>query len=82
MRDDSNQRLLDWILAQPECEWIEYKRSWFDPGAIGRYVSGLSNSARIWGQRSGYLVWGVDNYSAISSTCGNRSRRITQSGNN
>lgn len=47
----------------PECEWIEYKLNNADPNKIGKYISGLSNSARLGGQSYGYLVFGVDDIS-------------------
>ena len=41
-----------------EEEWFEFKENWFDPHAIGEYISALSNAAALKGKDSGYLVWG------------------------
>ncbi|KAA2315592.1 transcriptional regulator [Pseudooceanicola sediminis] len=41
--------------------WLEFKKNWKDPFKIGIYISALSNSARLEGKDSAYLVWGVEN---------------------
>ena len=43
-----------------EREWFEYKENWFQPVALGEYVSALSNSAALLGKRQGYFIWGVN----------------------
>jgi hypothetical protein len=43
-------------------------KSWFDPSAIGRYVSALANSARLADKNTAYLVWGVDNQGNVIGT--------------
>lgn len=49
------------LIAYPrEASWFEFKESWFDPAALGEYVSALSNAAAMEGRRCGYLVWGVN----------------------
>lgn len=39
-------RVLAMLLEQPECEWIEFKESWWDPEKVGIYLSALGNGAR------------------------------------
>ena len=46
-----------------EASWFEFKENWFEPAALGEYVSSLSNAAAMEGRRCGYLVWGVDDAS-------------------
>ncbi len=54
-------RLLESLLAEPrETEWLEFKTNHFDADEIGRYVSGLANSAMLHDQEHGYLVFGVE----------------------
>ena len=48
----------DLISHKHEEEWFEFKENWFDPHAIGEYISALSNAAALQGKDSGYLVWG------------------------
>ena len=43
-----------------EASWFEFKENWFEPAALGEYISSLSNAAAMEGQRCGYLVWGVN----------------------
>lgn len=42
-----------------ETEWLEFKGGGCSPERIGQYLSALANSARLVGQPSGYLVFGV-----------------------
>jgi hypothetical protein len=48
-------------LANRETEWIEFKLNDDEPADIGEYVSALSNSAALVGQRHAYIVWGISN---------------------
>lgn len=43
-----------------EREWFEYKENWFEPVALGEYVSAISNAAALVGKDYGYFVWGVN----------------------
>jgi len=43
-----------------EQEWFEFKENWFQPVALGEYVSALSNAAAVHGKKYGYFVWGVN----------------------
>ena len=42
-----------------EREWFEFKENWYEPHALGAYISALANTAALTGERFGYLVWGV-----------------------
>ncbi|MBP5232413.1 MAG: putative DNA binding domain-containing protein, partial [Planctomycetes bacterium] len=49
------------LLEYPrEQEWFEFKANWFEPKALGEYLSALANAAAFHGQSHGYLVWGVN----------------------
>ena len=37
-----------------EREWFEYKENWFEPVALGEYVSAISNAAALVGKEYGY----------------------------
>lgn len=52
--------LQDLFQYSKEREWFEYKVNWFQPVALGEYVSALSNSAALVGKKYGYFIWGVD----------------------
>lgn len=53
-----------------ELPWIEFKTNNFNPQAIGEYVSALSNTAALFNQEHGFLIWGVDdvNHEIIGTT--------------
>lgn len=42
-----------------EREWFEFKENWFEPKALGEYISAMSNSAAYEGQEYAYFIWGV-----------------------
>ena len=44
-----------------EQEWFEFKENWFQPEALGEYVSALSNAAAFHYREYAYFVWGVAN---------------------
>lgn len=46
-----------------ETEWLEFKNSWYEPQAIGEYLSSLSNAACLAGKTHGYLVFGIEDAS-------------------
>ena len=59
-RDERVLALIDDLRAQAaETSLAEFKENYDDPAMIGKLVSGISNAARIAGQDSGYVVWGV-----------------------
>ena len=43
-----------------EVELIELKTNFWNPKEIGEYISALSNSATIHGQKAGFMIWGID----------------------
>lgn len=52
---------LDELRGLPsETEWLEFKQNNDRNEEIGEYISALSNSAALHGQRAGWLVWGVE----------------------
>jgi ATP-dependent DNA helicase RecG len=67
MRDrNSDERLLESLVGEDECEWVEFKKSSFDPERVGRYVSALGNGARLCDKPHGFLAWGVSNSGEMS----------------
>ena len=54
-------RILQSLLEYPrEQEWFEFKANWFEPNALGEYISALANAAAYHGRDFGYFVWGID----------------------
>jgi ATP-dependent DNA helicase RecG len=43
-----------------ETEWVEFKHNNDDPLEIGEYISALANSAALYGKKSAYLLWGIN----------------------
>jgi ATP-dependent DNA helicase RecG len=74
MDPEAGQRLLKSLLEEGECEWIEFKKSSFEPDREGRYCSALSNGARLKGKPHGYIAWGVANDGTVVGTTVNPSR--------
>jgi predicted HTH transcriptional regulator len=60
--------LVDRLRSYGECDWIEFKQSWFEPEKVGRYISALANGARIEARSKGYLVWGLANDGSLVGT--------------
>ena len=58
---DYNKIVKDLIAYPTEANWFEFKENWYEPVAIGEYISSLSNAAALEGREYGYLVWGVNN---------------------
>ena len=50
----------DLIKYKYEEEWFEFKENWFEPIALGEYVSALSNSAALCNKKKAYFVWGIN----------------------
>ena len=44
-----------------EQEWFEFKENWFQPEALGEYVSAMSNAAAFHYKKYAFFVWGVNN---------------------
>jgi predicted HTH transcriptional regulator len=58
------QRFIDLandLLGRVEAEWVEFKHNNIAPEKIGVLVSAISNAARLSGQQTGYILWGVEN---------------------
>ena len=51
----------DLIAHHSEEEWFEFKENWYEPNALGEYISSMSNVAAMLGEKTAYLVWGVTN---------------------
>lgn len=52
------QKLLD---LPKETEWLEFKSNHCAPNDLGDYFSAISNSARLYDQPRGYLIFGINN---------------------
>lgn len=53
--------LIDGMRALPaETAWIEFKGNNSDPEMIGKRCSAMSNAARVAGQNTAYMVWGIE----------------------
>lgn len=52
--------LVDDLLKQGETAWVEFKKNNIAPEHVGVRISALSNAARVAGQNTAYMVWGVD----------------------
>lgn len=46
-----------------EQPWIEFKVNNCSPQEIGEYISALSNTAALYNQEHGFMIWGVDDSS-------------------
>lgn len=54
-------QILEWLIKQPsEAEWFEFKANYHSVEEIGERLSALSNTASIFKQPFGYLVFGVE----------------------
>ena len=58
---DIKQIVLDLCAMNDEQEWFEFKENWFQPEALGEYVSALSNAAAFHYKKYAYFIWGVEN---------------------
>ncbi len=55
------QGLINELIKLPsETEWLEFKLNNDKPEKIGEYISGLSNSATLFGKSKAYVLWGID----------------------
>ena len=63
-RQQRDAALVDELTRLPSEEaWAEFKVGNADPDRIGRLISGLANSARLYDRPFGYLVWGIEDIS-------------------
>ncbi len=63
MNANNPQRLIDLVddlLKQGEVSWVEFKHNNSDPDMVSVRVSAISNAARLAGEQTGYIVWGID----------------------
>jgi ATP-dependent DNA helicase RecG len=52
--------LIDELRAEAsESPWCEFKVDNFAPEVMGKRISAISNSARLWDRHYGYMVWGI-----------------------
>ncbi len=51
--------LVDDLLGSGEVAWVEFKHNNADPERIGVVMSAISNAARLAGQQTGYILWGI-----------------------
>ena len=65
---DYNAVIKTLLEYENEEEWFEFKTSWFEPHAIGEYISALSNAAAFRGMDTAYMVWGIDDDHKIVGT--------------
>lgn len=61
MANDLVPIIRDLIAHKHEEEWFEFKQNWFEPHALGEYISALSNAAALQGRKFSYFVWGIEN---------------------
>jgi ATP-dependent DNA helicase RecG len=57
---DLKEKVLELCSYSDEQEWFEFKENWFEPVALGEYVSALSNAAAFHHQENGFFIWGVN----------------------
>ena len=57
------EKVLELCSYSDEQEWFEFKENWFEPVALGEYVSALSNAAAFHYQENGFFIWGVNDKS-------------------
>lgn len=57
---DIKQIVLDLCALSDEQEWFEFKENWFQPEALGEYVSALSNASAFHYKKYAYFIWGVN----------------------
>ncbi len=54
-------KLIENLIKLPqETEWVEFKKNNYNPVLIGKYISALSNSARLYEEDYGYLLFGIE----------------------
>ncbi len=57
--------LVDDVLKQGEVSWVEFKHNNSDPEMIGVRVSAIANAARLAGQQTGYILWGIEDVTHV-----------------
>ena len=60
MNEAKDKIIIEELVRYPsEKEWFDFKENWYEPNAIGEYISAISNAAALAGRKEGYIVWGV-----------------------
>ena len=57
---DYKSILEDLLKREYEASWFEFKENWFEKEKLGRYISALSNTAKVKGADYAYFFWGVN----------------------
>ncbi len=79
MTDEKLTKLLEYLISFPsETEWLEFKQNNFNPEELGEYISALSNSACLYDQPRGYLVFGIEDETkkVVGTTFNPRTQKI------
>lgn len=59
MNEANDKIIIEELVRYPsEKEWFDFKENWYEPNAIGEYISAISNAAALAGRKEGYIVWG------------------------
>lgn len=85
MNDEDLHSLVASLRAlRGESEWVEFKLNYDNSEEIGEYISALSNSAALWSQPRGYLIWGIDDKSheIIGTKFQPRKKMVSNQGKN
>ena len=56
---DLEKKVRELIAYPNERNWFEFKENWYEPSALGEYISSMSNAAALEGEEYAYFVWGV-----------------------
>jgi ATP-dependent DNA helicase RecG len=71
------EKVLELTEYSDEQEWFEFKENWFEPVALGEYISALSNAAAFHHQKYAYFIWGVkDGTHEVVGTAFNQYQQI------
>jgi predicted HTH transcriptional regulator len=73
MNSTDPQRLVDLVgdlVTRGADHWVEFKLNNPAPDMIGVWVSAISNAARLVGQQTGFMLWGIEDasHSVVGTT--------------
>lgn len=57
---NQESKILELCSYGQEQEWLEFKENWFQPDALGEYISAMSNAAAFHYRSEAYFIWGVN----------------------
>jgi ATP-dependent DNA helicase RecG len=57
---DIKDKILELCEYSDEQEWLEFKENWFQPDALGEYISAMSNAAAFHYRNEAYFMWGIN----------------------